>query len=39
VEDGVEAAGVSWLDGPRLIGTSGCLSSVEDVVEAAVGLT
>jgi hypothetical protein len=33
VEDGVEAAGVGWLDGSRL--TCGCLSYVEDGVEAA----
>ena len=34
VEDGVEAAGVNWLDGPGLIVTCGSLSSVEDGVEA-----
>jgi hypothetical protein len=35
VEDSVEAAGVSWLDGPGFIVTCGSLSSVEDGVEAA----
>jgi hypothetical protein len=35
VEDGVEAAGVCWLDGPGLIVTCGSLSSLEDGVEAA----
>jgi hypothetical protein len=30
VEDGVEAAGVGWLDGPGLIITCDSLSSVED---------
>ena len=35
VEDGVEAAGVGWLDGPGVIVTCGSLSSVEDGVEAA----
>jgi hypothetical protein len=35
VEDGVEAAGVGWLDGPGLIVTCSSLSSVEDGVEAA----
>jgi hypothetical protein len=34
----MEAAGVSWLDGSVLVVTCGCLSSVEDVVEAAGGL-
>ncbi len=35
MEDGVEAAGVSWLDRPGLIFTCCCLSSLEDGVEAA----